>query len=374
MPDYTLKGELSFSSSKPFDRISGASTRCTQIPGASAKTVADRFAQALFYYQFPASPIPKEFSKQDVDVSGSTTHVGIQTSVESTKTTNTPKAWIHDLRNSWVASLKSLLEIILDSSDSYFYILFADFTSVFFSNYGSQVVSFNRSTAALRKKLNTAGIKYDLPLNSSEHGSIQGEQLDKIDRKLVRGVSGVGAVDYSSESAIVIKEEANIRSLVDFFVASFAEGALWMGNFPSLLSPSPFINGSVQKLSFAQSSVLQLNGLSTTTSWALTINGGYILPSSFAEILTLFQELLEPESELLCNCKTINGTEWCGVAFSSASFLPEASQEPNNEQTRAGRFTPTSSSAESIDTVILKHNMVQYRCHLPKLTIGMAVQ
>jgi len=202
------------------------------------------------------------------------------------------------LQIEWMQGFESLYQLFINGSCNYFYLIFRAFTILFLSEdaigKGKEIFAFlSRSTKGLRAIFKEKGISFDTPLFVEKEGSVIVHRQELLELSKTVGLDKTQLVnekkdriDNSASSLLVIKGRSQTDSLFKFLASIDPR----LGeDVPTILSPIPFLNGTLKKLALKSQEVTRTtvnNGFERV--YRIDIKG-LMLPHQLHEILSLLQ-------------------------------------------------------------------------------------
>jgi len=190
--------------------------------------------------------------------------------------------------------IESLYQLLIHGHCNYFYLIYRAFTILFLTEdtKGKEIFAIvSRSTKGLRIILKEQGILFDTPLFVEKEGSVIVHRQELLELSKTVGLDKTQLVndkkdriDNSSSSLLVIKGRSHTDSLFKFLATIDPR----LGeDVPIILSPIPFLNGTLKKLAFKSQEVTRTtvnNGFEKV--FRIDIKG-LMLPHQLHEILSL---------------------------------------------------------------------------------------
>jgi hypothetical protein len=288
---------------------------------------AESIQNSAFYYQYPDN----SFAREDE-------YAGLN--IEEDRTI--PKNGEYDpliskLRSRWSDALLNAFSTTSTTLSYRSFYLFSKQSTLYVHHRKSEsvVACINSTSYTLRKSLIKAGVKFKLPMVQPPNGTdpLTDEAVPDDNPK----------IDFSLDSLIIVEGVEHTTLLINFIIDSFQRGENWFGVCPSIISATPFLHASVCRLDITarETRLVDSDGKMVPHHYA-TIEGP-ILPESFQTIAEVFRSVLDPQSQASIACRTIQSTEWCGMAHAESSLEPSADANPHLEATISDlRITPDS--------------------------------
>jgi hypothetical protein len=202
--------------------------------------------------------------------------------------------WI-SRREEWIESFSSIFSLLCNKKCQYFYCCFKTFTTIFtgpgIAGNSTFRAILTRSTKKFRESLDTAEVKYTMPLFKLDKGQVDksiSKELEDLEKKCpgqTKTITKEALLDDKPETLLLFEGSKNINGLYDFLSKMAAEKNNEHPSFfiPVIYSPVSFLNSALKKLKYRSQKVAKPNneGKDLETEYNLEIQGPILPDTAF---------------------------------------------------------------------------------------------
>ncbi|KAJ3054497.1 hypothetical protein HK097_001678 [Rhizophlyctis rosea] len=309
--DWTLKSSATFTSDVSFawcSELNSAEDSANLISFVAQAQSGDKqtaFQHCLYHWIYPVEVNSPTRVSVVIKILGK---LADKASLEPHEETEY-KAFL-SLEETWKRAFRSLYYITRNGQSAYFYYISSEFSVLFFGEDAKAGLEceaiLSRSTAGIRKQLQKDDINFEvvgasrktpLPDEIKMGKSLEHADADE-DTDFLKAQEVAPRMQKDNEDASTLRfvGHSNVHGLFDFLL-NWKEPRTERRaeRFPTLLAPSPFLNGCLQSAEVTKNGQVRNATRRTSGSDALAIRynlklSGYILPSSAAKLLEIMRK------------------------------------------------------------------------------------